>query len=88
MNHILDIIKDSNTKNFFNFRNGICLQMNFLKVFFILIIKNIFSIETILVHGPFFLDDQTETIIEMPNNCQDLSTFEMINLKNFKYFYT
>ena len=59
-------------------------KMNFLKVFFSLIIKNIFSIETILVHGPFFLCDQTETIIEMPNNCQDLSTFEMIKCEMFK----
>ena len=49
-----------------------------------MIIKNIFSIETILVHGPFFLCDQTEKIIEMPNNCQDLSTFEMIKCEMFK----
>jgi hypothetical protein len=59
-------------------------NMNFLRFFLSLIIVCECSSENKNIDWLFLLCDQTETIVELPYNCQDLPVFEMNTCEMFR----
>jgi hypothetical protein len=43
------------------------------------------SCEKNIIDWLFLLYERTETIVELPNNCQNLPTFKMIKCEMFRY---